>query len=73
VVAQRTVQRGKSSYSQIDYGFQANTGQQIRGTCRDLTSTIFEDMTIPIFYDPLNPSKNIASCATHLTVNRSSI
>jgi len=68
VTSQQTVQQGRTSYSRIDYEFQSNTGQLVRNSSRDLTNAIFEDMTIPIFYDPLDPSKNIASCATYLRV-----
>jgi hypothetical protein len=68
VVGQRLVQQGKSSYSQIEYEFQTNTGQQIRGACRDLTSAVFEDMTIAVFYDPLEPSRNITPCGTYLAI-----
>jgi uncharacterized protein (DUF983 family) len=68
VVSQQTVQQGKASYSRIDYEFQTNTGQLIRNSSRDVTGTAFEDMTIPVFYDPLNPSKNITPCATYLKI-----
>jgi uncharacterized protein (DUF983 family) len=68
VTAQQTVQQGKTSYSRVDYEFKTNTGQMVRNSCRDVTSSIFEDMTIPVFYDALDPNKNIASCATYLKV-----
>lgn len=69
VTSQRTVQQGKASYSSIDYEFKISSGLQIRGTARDLTNSVFEDMTIPVFYDPLNPDKNITPCATYLKVS----
>jgi hypothetical protein len=69
VVSQRTVQQGKSSYSSIDYEFKTSSGLQIRSTARDLTNSVFEDMTIPVFYDPLNPGKNVTLCATYLKVS----
>jgi hypothetical protein len=68
VVGQQTVQQGKTSYSRIDYEFQTNTGQLIRNSARDLTSAVFEDMTVPVFYDPLDPSKNVTPCATYFKV-----
>lgn len=68
VVAQQTVQQGKASYSRIDYEFQTNTGQVVRNSCRDLNRAVFEDMTIPVFYDSLDPAKNIAACATYLKI-----
>jgi uncharacterized protein (DUF983 family) len=68
VIAQQTIQQGKTSYSRIDYEFKTSSGEVVRNSCRDLTSSVFEDMTIPVFYDPLSPSKNIAACATYLKV-----
>jgi len=73
VVSQHTVQQGKSSYSSIDYEFKTNNGLQIRSTARDLTNSVFEDMTIPVFYDPTNPDKNITPCATYLKVSTDSL
>jgi uncharacterized protein (DUF983 family) len=68
VTSQQTIQQGKASYSRIDYEFQTNTGQTVCNSVRDLTSTLFEDMTIPVFYDPLDSSKNITPCATSLKI-----
>jgi uncharacterized protein (DUF983 family) len=65
VLAQRMVAQGKSSYSQIDYEFRASDGQTIRNSERDLTQKVFEDMLIPVFYDPLNPSRCAALCASY--------
>jgi len=69
VTAQQTIQQGKSSYSQITYEFKANSGQLIQNSVKDLSFSVFEDMTIPVFYDPANPSKNIALCATYLQIS----
>ena len=68
VLSQKTVQQGKSSYSSIDYQFKTNGGLQILSTARDLSNSIFEDMTIPVFYDPANPDKNVTPCATYLKI-----
>ncbi len=65
VLAQRTVSQGKSSYSQIDYEFRASDGQTIRNSERDLSRKVFEDMLIPVFYDPVNPSHCAALCASY--------
>jgi uncharacterized protein (DUF983 family) len=65
VLAQRTVAQGKSSYSQIDYEFRASDGRTIRNSERDLSRKIFEDMLIPVFYDPVNPSRCVALCASY--------
>jgi len=65
VLAQSTVVRGKTSYSQIDYEFCASDGQTIRNSERDLSRKVFEDMLIPVFYDPVNPSRCTALCASY--------
>jgi|GEM_PF-2191505 uncharacterized protein (DUF983 family) len=65
VLAQRTVAQGKSSYSQIDYEFRASDGQTIRNSERDLSQKVFEDMLIPVFYDPREPSRCAALCASY--------
>ncbi len=65
VLAQRTVAQGKTSYSQIDYEFRACDGQTIRNSERDLSRKVFEDMLIPVFYDPANPSRCAALCASY--------
>jgi uncharacterized protein (DUF983 family) len=68
VTRQQTIQQGKASYSRIEYEFQTNTGQMVRNSVRDLTGAMFEDMTIPVFYDPLDSSKNTTPCATYLKI-----
>jgi len=73
VVSQTTVRQGKASYSSIDYEFQTNDGVRIRGTARDLTNSVFEDMTIPVFYDPTNPDRSTTPCASYLKVSTNPI
>jgi len=65
VLAQRTVVQGRTSYSQIDYEFRASDGQTIRNSERDLTRKVFEDMLIPVFYDPVKPARCAALCASY--------
>jgi len=65
VLTQRTVSVGKTNYSQIDYEFRTSGGQTIRNTERDLSRKVFEDMLIPVFYDPVNPSRCSALCASY--------
>lgn len=71
VTAQQTIQQGKTSYSRIEYEFKTSTGQTIRNSARDTTKAVFEDMNIPVFYDPLDPSKNVTLCATYLRIANS--
>jgi uncharacterized protein (DUF983 family) len=69
VTFQQNVSQGKSSYSRIGYEFKTNSGQLIQDQAKDLTFSLYEDMTIPVFYDPQNPSKNVTPCATFLRVS----
>ena len=69
VTSQQTVQQGKASYSSIAYEFKTSSGQSMQNTAKDLSYSVFEDMTIPVFYDPADPSKNIPLCATYLRVS----
>ncbi len=55
VIAQEVIARGKHSYNQITYEFHMPGGPLIRKTERDHTNDIFEDMQIPVFYDPACP------------------
>lgn len=68
VTAQRTIQQGRASYSRIDYEFKTVSGDVVRNSCRDLSGLVFEDMTVPVFYDSLDPSKNVAACASYLSL-----
>lgn len=55
VTSQQTIQQGKTSYSRIDYEFTTGSGQLIQNSTKDLSNSVFEEMTIPVFYDPLDP------------------
>jgi len=46
---------------------------QQRHAYRDLTNSVFEDMIIPVFYDPTNPDRNTTPCATCLKVSTNPI
>ena len=69
VTSQQTVQQGKTSYSSIAYEFKTGSGQMMQNTAKDLSYSVFEDMIIPVFYDPADPSKNIPLCATYLRIS----
>jgi uncharacterized protein (DUF983 family) len=69
VTYQQNVSQGKSSYSRIGYEFKTSSGQLIQDQAKDLTFSVFEDMTIPVFYDPQNPARNVTPCATYLQVS----
>jgi hypothetical protein len=72
VLSQQTVHQGRITYSQIQFEFRTNSGQLLRNSQKDLTEKVFEDMSIPVFYDALDTSKNIALCATYLRIPDSS-
>jgi len=69
VLTQRRVQQGRTTFSKIDFEFRANSGQLVRNSQKDRSETVFEEMTIPVFYDSLNPSKNTALCASYLRIS----
>ena len=69
VTSQQTIQQGKTSYSRIDYEFTTGSGQLIQNSTKDLSNSVFEEMTIPVFYDPRDPSKNLTPSATYLQVS----
>jgi len=69
VTSQQTVQQGKASYSSIGYEFKTGSGQTMQNTAKDLSYSVFEDMTIAVFYDPVDPSKNIPLCTTNLRIS----
>jgi hypothetical protein len=64
VVEQNVIQRGKHSYNEITYEFALPAGPLIRKTEREETNLIFEDMLIPVFYNPSLPNDCAALCAT---------
>jgi hypothetical protein len=68
VLAQSRAQQGRTTYSKIDFEFRANSGQLVHNSQKDLSEKVFEEMTIPVFYDPLDPSKNTALCASYLKI-----
>jgi hypothetical protein len=68
VTYQENMSQGKSSYSRIGYEFKTISGQLIQDQAKDLTWTVYEDMTIPVFYDAQNPSNNVTPCSTYLKI-----
>jgi len=71
VLAQSRAQQGRTTYSRIDFEFRSNSGRLFRNSQKDLSEKVFEEMTIPVFYDPLDPSKNTALCASYLKISDS--
>ena len=51
---------GENRESRIVYEFKDVAGRTFSGKSTDRTRKIFEEMQTPVFYDPANPSRNIA-------------
>jgi NADH:ubiquinone oxidoreductase subunit 6 (subunit J) len=65
VVEQKVIHYGRYSMNQITYEFSLPHIPLIRKTERDQTKKIFEDMLIPVFYDPASPNNCTALCSTY--------
>jgi hypothetical protein len=64
IVAQKTIDWGRHSYSNITYEFHAPGGPLIRKTERDDSKLIYEDMLIPVFYQAGHPNNCFAVSST---------
>ena len=51
---------GENRESRIAYEFKDAAGRTVSGKCADRTRKLFEEMQTPVFYDPLNPARNVA-------------
>ncbi len=65
VIAEEAIARGKHSYNQNTYEFHVSGGPLILKTEKDPTNEIFEDMQIPVFYDPVCPNHCAVQCETY--------
>ncbi|HET8925169.1 MAG TPA: DUF3592 domain-containing protein [Candidatus Acidoferrum sp.] len=62
-VTRQELSRGKHQTSQIQYEFKDATGRRIYGDGTDQSRELYEDMEVPVFYDPDVPTRNVALCA----------
>jgi hypothetical protein len=62
VVRQEWRKSKHSRWSQVYYEFHDLAGQRSEGHSTDESATFFEDMRLPVLYDPQHPSKNLALC-----------
>jgi hypothetical protein len=55
--------RGNRKVNRVRYRFNDASSQMFQGTARDETGKLRVDMTVPVFYDPKNPERNVAICS----------
>jgi hypothetical protein len=53
---------GPRKQSSIRYRFKDASGELFQGTGTDYSSRLAVSMTVPVFYDPANPEKNVTFC-----------
>ena len=65
--SRRSSQCGSNAHpgqqSKIRYEFKDATGRLVKGGGTDESWKLYEDMEVPVFYDPENPEKNVTLCA----------
>jgi hypothetical protein len=52
--------RGNRRVNRVRYRFNDSSGQMFQNTGQDNTGKLLVDMTVPVFYDPKNPDRNVA-------------
>jgi hypothetical protein len=62
-VTRQELSHGRHRTSQIQYEFRDVTGRRVYGDGTDESRELYEDMEVPVFYDPDVPSRNVALCA----------
>src|SRR5579864_7114676 len=67
-MARVTGQRTLKSNSIITYEFEDADGKTITESGPDLTRSLYEGMTVPVFYDPQNPKRQVAACASFFEI-----
>jgi hypothetical protein len=63
-LARVTGQWATRNGNRISYTFTDASGQTFNGRGSDLARSLFEGMTVPVFYDPENAKKQVAACAS---------
>jgi len=56
------------STSTVQFEFQDASGEKQRGLATDNTRSLYEGMTVPVFYDPQNPRLRVAQCESFCEV-----
>ena len=68
VVYQQTVQPGKDSWSAIFYAFADGRNRGFVGRGQDYSDSLAQGAPVVVFYDPLNPNKNLAMECSRFSV-----
>lgn len=67
-MARVTAQRTFKNNSTITYEFQDAAGKTILRSANDFTRSLYEGMTVPVFYDPRNPKRQVVACASSFEI-----
>ena len=67
-MARVTGQRTLKSNSIITYEFEDANGKTISESGPDLTRSLYEGMTVPVFYDAQNLKRHVAACASFFEI-----
>ena len=63
-MARVTGQRTLKNNSVITYEFEDANGKTVSESGPDLTRSLYEGMSVPVFYDVQNPKRQVAACAS---------
>lgn len=67
-MARVTGQRTLKNNSIITYEFEDANGKSISESGPDLTRSLYEGMTVPVFYDAQNSERQVAACASFFEI-----
>jgi uncharacterized protein DUF3592 len=71
LVEVRSGRGGKKKRSRVRYRFKDPSGQLYQGTGTDHSRRLRVDMTVPVFYDPANPERNVGICTASCELEES--
>lgn len=63
IVTHQELSGGKGRQSKIRYEFKDAAGRVVEGGGTDESGELYEDMQMPVFYNPERPGRNVALCA----------
>jgi hypothetical protein len=67
-MARVTGQRTLKNNSVITYEFEDANGKTVSESGPDLTRSLYEGMSVPVFYDVQNPKRQVAACASFFEI-----